>query len=153
MSRSSLVRYRDLAYIRQGGCCHYCGLPMWLNDRVGFASTFQLTLRQINSLQCTGEHLIARQNGGGESEANIVAACLRCNLLRHRRKNPHSAEDYKLLVQKRMGQGRWHCRAVMQRFADLVPARGVRKSDRAAKVCHTRLYVVDSSTVLAGFQL
>lgn len=140
MSKSSLVRYRNLAYVRQGGCCHYCRLPMWLNDRVEFASTFQLTLRQIKSLQCTGEHLIARQNGGDESEVNIVAACLRCNQLRHRRKNPPSAEAYKLLVRKKMDQGRWHSRAIMQRFADSVLARGGSKKRQGSKgLPHTAL--------------
>ncbi len=120
MSKNTLVRSRNRSYACQDGCCFYCGLPMWLEDRVKFASTFQLTPRQINPLQCTGEHLIARRDGGDESEANIAAACLHCNRLRHARKNPPSASDYKLLVQKQVRKGRWHHQFIMERFAKIL---------------------------------
>ncbi|WP_339009581.1 HNH endonuclease [Aeromonas popoffii] len=34
-------------------------------------------------LQCTGEHLQPRSNGGSNQPANIVAACRHCNGTRH----------------------------------------------------------------------
>jgi hypothetical protein len=37
-----------------------------------------------------------------------VAACLRCNRLRHQRKKALGPEQYRALVQQRLSKGRWH---------------------------------------------
>lgn len=47
----------------QGGICFYCRLPMGKN--------------------VTAEHLVPRMDGGKNTRSNIVAACRRCNALRH----------------------------------------------------------------------
>lgn len=106
--RKSLVRPRTIAYTRQSGRCFYCGLPMWTGNPKGFAAKHGLSLAQARLLECTGEHLQARQDGGGNAPSNIVAACRRCNQLRHQRKNPPPPDRYKVLVQGRMRKGRWH---------------------------------------------
>ncbi len=104
----SLVRPRTIAYARQSGRCFYCGLPMWLDNPLEFASKHGITLGQAKRFQCTGEHLEARQDGGTASQSNIIAACRFCNQHRHRRKRPPPSNVYKQLVRKRMSQGRWH---------------------------------------------
>lgn len=108
MRTSSFIRSRNQAYERQEGLCFYCGSPMWSHDPTGFATKYGLTPRQTGLLQCTGEHLIARKDGGGGSQANIVAACKLCNTRRHKRKTPPQPEVYKQLVQKRIARGGWH---------------------------------------------
>ncbi|MGB5079626.1 MAG: HNH endonuclease [Burkholderiales bacterium] len=80
---------------------------MWSDNPLEFASKHGITLGQARRFQCTGEHLVARQNGGSASLSNIVAACRFCNQCRHRRKRPLSSTVYKQLVQERMSQGRW----------------------------------------------
>jgi hypothetical protein len=119
----SLARSRAKAYARQSGRCFYCGLPMWTNDAREFASTHGITLAQARRLQCTAEHLEARQDGGSDSFSNIVAACRRCNHGRHRRKVVLPPDRYTQLVRKRMKQGRWHDRLALQRLMDW-PNRG-----------------------------
>lgn len=104
----SLARARTIAYTRQSGGCFYCGLAMWLDNPLAFASKYGITLGQAKRFQCTGEHLEARQDGGTAFQSNIVAACSFCNQHRHRRKKPPTSNVYKQLVCKRMSQGRWH---------------------------------------------
>jgi len=106
--RKSLVRPRTIAYTCQSGRCFYCGLPMWTDNLEDFAATHGLSVAQARRLQCTGEHLQAYRDGGSSAPSNIVAACLWCNLQRHRRKHPPAPDQYKSLVQTRMRQGRWH---------------------------------------------
>jgi hypothetical protein len=55
----------------------------------------------------SGPHLDARANGGSDSPGNIAAACLYCNLTRHRRKYPLPPEQYRHYVAKRMTKGGW----------------------------------------------
>lgn len=105
---NSLVRPRTHAFVHQSGRCFYCGLPMWTDNPVDFATEHGITLRQAKSLQCTGEHLVARQDGGASAPSNIVAACRFCNERRHKRKTPPPPEHYIHLVRKRMRLGRWH---------------------------------------------
>jgi HNH endonuclease len=88
MNRKSLKRLRAAAFKRQHGSCCYCRKPMWIDDCAAFAAAHRLTLRQARRRQCTAEHLLARHDGGGDTRSNIAAACLECNLTRHRRKAP-----------------------------------------------------------------
>ena len=105
---NTLVRARNTASSRQLGRCFYCDLPMCSGDPREFALKHNVTPRQANLLRCTGEHLVARQDGGTASTSNIVAACWLCNSRRHRRKNAPPPDRYKQLVRRRMSQGRWH---------------------------------------------
>src|SRR5688572_17231577 len=90
MTKKSLQRCRTAAFARQGGCCYYCGRPIWIDDSTEFAVAHHLTRRQVPGRACTAEHLIARRDGGPDTCENIVAACRECNQTRHRRKEPPS---------------------------------------------------------------
>jgi hypothetical protein len=107
-SRKSLVKLRSIAFSRQAGRCCYCKQPMWCDNPFKFASEYSITLAQAKQLKCTGEHLIAHQDGGPASQKNIVAACWFCNRNRHQRKHPPHPNQYEKLVDQRMSQGRWH---------------------------------------------
>lgn len=106
--RKSLKSPRKKAYKKQNGCCFYCGHPMWITDIDSFASRHHLTIPQAKFLQCTGEHLLEHSKGGKPDERNIVAACHRCNQLRHKRHKPLSVEQFKTLVKQRVAKGTWH---------------------------------------------
>ena len=100
----SLKKLRLSAFHAQQGRCFYCGARMWLR------CPSELGLRPQSSrfLQCTAEHLIARQDGGTDTRENVVAACWLCNLRRHQRRSPApSPAAYKALVRKRVAKGRW----------------------------------------------
>ena len=103
-----LVKSRSKAFSRQNGYCYYCGQPMWTKDPQNFASKYNLTLPQTKRFQCTGEHLIAHQDGGTSSQQNIVAACKFCNQQRHARKVAPTPDQYKKLIQQRLSKNRWH---------------------------------------------
>jgi hypothetical protein len=106
--RKSLVKPRAQAFNRQGGRCYYCTLPMWQADPEHFAAQHGLTVRQVQALRCTGEHLVAHKDGGGAGTGNIVAACWHCNQMRHRRKTDLSPDQFKQLVGRRMERRGWH---------------------------------------------
>ena len=103
-----IQKYRLLAFERQNGRCYYCNAPVWLEKIAEFAAKFGISLRQATQLQCTAEHLVARQDGGSDSSENIVAACWFCNTRRHRRKSDLSPEAFKKLVSKRINELKWH---------------------------------------------
>lgn len=104
----TLIKSRSTAFERQGGRCYYCEFPMWRGSVEYFARLHGITLGQARQFQCTAEHLLARQDGGGNGRSNIVAACWVCNQRRHKHKHPLSPEIYRELVQQRLDQGRWH---------------------------------------------
>ena len=99
---SKIQHSRQIAFNRQDGKCHYCGLRMWLHGATG-----------PTQLLCTAEHLIARSEGGSEALTNIVAACWHCNQTRHRRKNPPPPERYRVEVQRRVDRGAWLPKSVL----------------------------------------
>jgi hypothetical protein len=103
------TRLRNAAYNAQQGRCCYCSKPMWLENIAAFAKTHKYSLAQARWLQCTAEHLHARANGGADSAGNVAAACLFCNMKRHRRKDPLPPEQYRHYVAKRITKGAWHC--------------------------------------------
>ena len=105
MSRKSA---RSKAYLQQRRRCFYCHFSMWDSDPKRFCATYRLSIGAAMRYQCTAEHLIARQDGGGNDSANIVAACRFCNQTRHRKRVPPAPRDYRALVRKRVGKGRWH---------------------------------------------
>jgi 5-methylcytosine-specific restriction endonuclease McrA len=103
----ALKNLRRKKMFEQGGRCFYCDLPMWdeAPDLCLPVSCKSGGLPKI--LQCTAEHLHPRSEGGGNTADNIVAACLYCNNLRHRRKRPMSPEAHRAHVRQRMAAGRW----------------------------------------------
>ncbi len=104
----TLIKSRSTAFERQGGRCYYCDFPMWRGSIEHFARLYGITLGQARQFQCTAEHLLARQDGGGDVRSNIVAACFVCNQRRHKRKQPLEPEIYREFIQRRLSQGRWH---------------------------------------------
>jgi hypothetical protein len=113
---TALARYRTAAFIRQFGFCHYCGFAMWMDDLAEFCACYRLTPAHARRMCCTAEHLVARRDGGRDSAANIVAACLHCNRTRHRPKNVLDPLRYRQRVCARVQMGRWHNPAVMAAF-------------------------------------
>jgi len=105
---SKFARRRMFAFISQSGCCIDCGYPMWEGDREAFAITHNIKPEQAALLQSTAEHLVARQDGGGNTKENIAAACLRCNRTRHRMRPPLAPDAYQKHVQKQLMNGGWH---------------------------------------------
>lgn len=81
---------------------------MCLGDPRTFAKAHCITVAQARRLECTAEHLQARQDGGTSARSNIVAACLDCNQQRHRRKRPLEPGAHGQWVTKRIREGRWH---------------------------------------------
>ncbi|VVN14941.1 hypothetical protein PS647_04048 [Pseudomonas fluorescens] len=108
MADKSVIKHRFAAFDRQGGRCYYCGFQMWRDTPEAFARRHGLSLRQARHFQCTAEHLVARQDGGRDTQSNIAAACQRCNQGRHKRKEAPEPQEYKALVEKRLSKGGWH---------------------------------------------
>jgi len=111
--KSNIIHHRHSSYIAQSGTCYYCGFPLWESDLNSFAKAHKISVTNAVHLQCTAEHLHARQDGGGNSKQNIVAACLRCNRTRHKLKPAPSPGSYRILVQKLVRKGRWHKKALL----------------------------------------
>lgn len=103
------IHARNLSFQSQNGRCYYCASPMWLADPESFANRYRLTLRQAWQFRCTGEHLVAQQDGGGHGRGNVVAACYFCNHARHahRPKGAPTADSYRARVRQRVSVGKW----------------------------------------------
>ena len=112
--KNRIFRHRDAAAERQAGRCFYCFVLMCRINPSDFAASCGLSLAQVIRLRCTAEHLIARQDGGGNASSNIVAACWHCNQARHRRKQPPNPLAYRSLVMRRVRAGRWHPNRVFE---------------------------------------
>lgn len=104
---NTLARNRAKAYAAQQGRCFYCQFHMWSDHPEDFAAFHRITLKQAMHFQCTAEHLIARQDGGTDAASNIVAACIRCNQLRHAREYPLDAIRFRAWVERRLARGAW----------------------------------------------
>ena len=118
--------YRQRAAVRQKGCCCYCGLPVVPHHQLSqFASERGLSEARVKALQCTAEHLQARCEGGADSPSNISAACITCNLRRHRMRPALPPDKYRDLVQRQMVNGSWHkqslTRSLPPSFSQNVP--------------------------------
>ncbi|MEN8206939.1 MAG: HNH endonuclease [Pseudomonadota bacterium] len=109
-----LLKNRLLAFKKQKGCCYYCGLPMWLGNVVEFAGNYGIRENHAKRLQCTAEHLIARQDGGTDERNNIVAACSFCNSTRHKALRALSPKEYQKKVKERLRHQKWHPRELHQ---------------------------------------
>lgn len=102
------TRSRSKAFARQQGRCFYCQFPMWLAQPDEFASSLGITKADASRFQCTAEHLVARQDGGGNSSKNIVAACRFCNNTRHKIPSAPNPTAYRARVSERLTKGKWH---------------------------------------------
>ena len=107
---NSITKHRRTAFKRQNGRCHYCGLPMWLKQPTELTARYSLNEGTLSRLRCTAEHLVARQDGGPNTRSNIVAACIHCNMTRHRKNSPPDPTIYRLQVRHslRAGKGKPH---------------------------------------------
>ncbi|HPE81703.1 MAG: HNH endonuclease [Chromatiaceae bacterium] len=81
---------------------------MWLHDPDEIAGALGVRSRTISGLQCTAEHLVARQDGGRDTKKNIAAACRTCNGRRHQTREPLSPSEYRIKVLGRVKAGKWH---------------------------------------------
>ena len=99
---------RNRKAVRQRWRCRYCRQPMWLKDIEVFAARHGLSLERARLLQVTAEHLHPRGEGGRNSYANIAAACLYCNRMRHQAGEVLSPTDYACYVQYQLRRGGWH---------------------------------------------
>ena len=102
------MRIRNRQMRAQNGRCYYCQQPMWLQDINGFCAQYGLSKAQSLQLKCTAEHLVARSEGGPDSDENIVAACQYCNQARHEGEVALSAEAFRQFVRAEMKAGAWH---------------------------------------------
>ena len=107
----NLKKIREQKAATQGRCCWYCGHPTWADDSGEFATRHRMTIREAERFKQTAEHLVAKCDGGQDTEANIVMACHYCNSRRHRMRKPLSPSKYKLRVHARLAAGRWHGRS------------------------------------------
>lgn len=105
--RLSLKKLKSLAYEEQSGCCIYCDKPMWLHDPKSFARRFNLTPKQAQQLQCTGEHLVRYSAGGKPTRKNIAAAHRYCNCMRHKGGKDATPDMFRDEVQRSLGRGKW----------------------------------------------
>jgi len=112
-----LSKLRHEAFLNQSGRCHYCESPIWLEGKKGFAKKYSISVSMAEQFRCTAEHLVARCDGGDNSQGNIVAACIFCNSTRHRIKCPPSPSQYKELVQRWLNKGKWHNKSLQHLLA------------------------------------
>lgn len=109
---NSIQKLRLAAFKRQNGRCYYCGLPMRLKQPIEFAAKYKISEGDATRFQCTAEQLKARQDGGTNSDKNIVAACLACNKTKHRISSPPDPATYREHVIGRLRAGKWHPRSI-----------------------------------------
>ena len=106
---SQIIRKNRLhAFEKQEGRCYYCGAPMWLENKRGFAAKHRITKKLAKRLRCTAEHLNARKDGGNNNRENIAAACLYCNLTRHHVSEALPPNEYRKHVMRLIRRQEWH---------------------------------------------
>lgn len=107
---ATIPKLRQSAFERQRHRCFYCSYLMWIENGERFARVHGLPLRFARHLRCTAEHVTPRRDHGENTAANIVAACLWCNRMRHQGR-AHKAPDaraYKAQVSRFVALGKWH---------------------------------------------
>ncbi|PKQ82961.1 hypothetical protein AOX56_00110 [Aeromonas sobria] len=88
---------------------------MWEANPAQFSDQYQINKQQVDHFQCTGEHLLAKCDGGPNSASNIVAACKYCNQARHKDKDPLTATQYKKKVKSLAKMGQWYTSKILQK--------------------------------------
>ena len=104
----SIYRLRRRAYARQSHACYYCQRPMWITDCAQFAQIHGLSHRAARQFQCSAEHLIPVSLGGGDTPANVVAACIFCNRTRHKARKIRTGPEFAVYVRRRIAGMRWN---------------------------------------------
>jgi hypothetical protein len=107
---SKVQKLRRQAFRDQQGRCFYCEQPLWERDVATFVETYGIRKSLSKYLQCTAEHLQARCDRGPDVRGNIAAACLWCNVQRHRGlpgKAPMPGV-HRATVRALVAQGKWH---------------------------------------------
>lgn len=110
MSEARVRRQRALRAVEQQHRCFYCRFLMCMESPEDFARSHHISRREAKRFMCTAEHLKPLGEGGTSRQDNIVAACLFCNQMRHRRKRRMPNERFRDLVSRRLERGRWHPR-------------------------------------------
>ena len=100
--------YRNSAFRKQDGHCYYCSTLMWDENIYQFSIRFNVTLSHSKLYKSTGEHLIAKQDSGLNTQSNIVAACLFCNQTRHKSRKPLTSDKFRTHVLGRLRKGKWN---------------------------------------------
>lgn len=114
--------YRHAAAESQNWRCHYCELPMG-----GKGSPYAEAISsERKRLLVTAEHLHARQDGGQDSQNNIVAAHAICNQCRHRSKRSRSPTEFATYVKSRLAKKKWFSSGDLKLLAE---ARGTLSVD------------------------
>lgn len=114
---NTIQNRRSLAFLKQGGLCHYCKKHMWLTHRSAFAKHHGLTNVQAGVRRCTAEHLQPRARGGKNDRSNVVAACWYCNQARNWFQNPPS-DKFGKWARGLESCGQWNCpKEALNRFA------------------------------------
>lgn len=103
MNYKTPLSFRNFAAQSQNWLCFYCGLPMGGNG----SPYAKAVPSEKKRLLVTAEHLQARQDGGEESQYNIVAAHAVCNQYRHRTKRPKSPSEFAARVKSRLAKKKW----------------------------------------------
>ena len=103
-----LTNIRKRKAIAQDGLCYYCRCPTWECDAEEFARKYKMSARRTQFFKQTAEHLVARCDGGTDTDSNVVMACHYCNSSRHLSSRPKSPAAHKDHVQRRMKAGKWH---------------------------------------------
>ena len=117
--KRAISRGRKRAFLSQRKHCFYCELPIWNTEkeRRQLMARHDLTEDAVKSLQCTAEHVQARKDDGTNEEANIVAACLRCNRARHEGGAGTTPLQHRQRVADAMAEGVWHLPEIHRAFA------------------------------------
>ena len=106
---ANIKKLRKSAFLKQNGCCFYCGHPIWESGQVSlFAQSYPLPPRLLELCQSTAEHLRARQDGGKDCRNNIAAACKHCNASRHLGRTGQAPSPNKYKSQIRAQIKQWH---------------------------------------------
>lgn len=99
--------HRHAATVQQAFRCYYCQVPIWERDPSNFVAEHRISRKQAALVRSTAEHLKPLSEGGPNSRANVVAACLYCNTTRHKARRPLAPEVYRERVLQRVASGRW----------------------------------------------
>lgn len=102
------MRVRNRQMKAQNGRCYYCDQPIWLQDINRFCAHYDLSKEHALAFKCTAEHLIARTDGGPDTDDNIVAACHYCHQVRHEEVEALTPDKYINLARTEIKAGRWH---------------------------------------------
>jgi 5-methylcytosine-specific restriction endonuclease McrA len=119
--KPAIARARKGAFLSQRKRCFYCELPIWNTDRERnqLISRHGISEDAAKSLQCTAEHMQARQDDGTHDQWNIVAACLRCNRARHEGGAGATPLQHRQRVADAMANGMWHLPEIHAAFAGI----------------------------------